>query len=317
MPESSIPTITASSIGSTPSAVPPIVHEVLHSPGQPLDAATRAFMEPRFGHDFSRVQVHSDTKAAESAWAVNALAYTVGRNVVFGEGQYAPATTMGRKLLAHELTHVVQQDSTRSSLRYRDTDSDPSTSSSLVQRKTAPRPTSQRVWGFWVTRRMCDCRPLVRGEIRWANTAGATYAACDTPANPTGSNIEVCFRTAHPGTAPVGWTSPSGTITLPPPSANPCQRIIHRAIFVHETMHSRHAEAIALNLRWPAFYSEWKRLASNPNRLSILQQRFPTAVTSFLRSWNNGHEWAQDEINAYRWQRRFLEDVLAALTRIC
>lgn len=89
--------------------VPSIVHEVLRSPGQPLDAATRAFMEPRFGHDFSRVRVHTDTKAAESTRAVNALAYTVGRDIVFGSKQYTPQTNEGRILMAHELTHVVQQ----------------------------------------------------------------------------------------------------------------------------------------------------------------------------------------------------------------
>ena len=89
--------------------VPPIVHEVLRSPGQALDAGTRAFMEPRFGYDFSQVRVHADAKAAESAQAVNALAYTVGRDVVFGEGEYEPGTSEGRRLLAHELTHVVQQ----------------------------------------------------------------------------------------------------------------------------------------------------------------------------------------------------------------
>lgn len=90
-------------------AVPPIVHDVLGSSGQPLDAGTRAFMEPRFGHDFSRVRVHTDAKAAASARAVNALAYTVGRDVVFGQGQYAPGTSIGKRMLAHELTHVVQQ----------------------------------------------------------------------------------------------------------------------------------------------------------------------------------------------------------------
>jgi len=144
--------------GSAPiSEAPPIVHEVLRSLGQPLDAATRAFMEPRFGHDFShvpvhtapqgkltinqpgdrfeqkadriaeqvtsmtaqprpgqghdlsRVRVHTDARAAESARAMNALAYTVGQHVVFGAGQYAPGTVAGRKLLAHELTHVIQQ----------------------------------------------------------------------------------------------------------------------------------------------------------------------------------------------------------------
>ncbi len=90
-----------------PSTVPPIVHEVLRSPGQPLDPATRAFMEPRFGHDFSRVRVHTDAKAAESARVVNAKAYTVGRDVVFGK--YASGTIEGQRLIAHELTHVVQE----------------------------------------------------------------------------------------------------------------------------------------------------------------------------------------------------------------
>jgi len=76
-------------------------------------------MGPRFGHDFSNVRVYTDTKAAESARAVNALAYTVGRNVVFGVGQYAPETSTGKKLLAHELAHVVQQSSKTTSVQRR------------------------------------------------------------------------------------------------------------------------------------------------------------------------------------------------------
>jgi hypothetical protein len=68
-------------------------------------------MEPRFGHNFSNVRVHTDTKAAHSAWAVNALAYTVGRDIVFGKGQYAPKTSEGKRLMAHELTHTIQQGS--------------------------------------------------------------------------------------------------------------------------------------------------------------------------------------------------------------
>jgi hypothetical protein len=90
--------------------VPPIVQDVLHSPGQPLDSATRAFMEPRFGHDFSGVRVHTDAKAAESARTINALAFTVGRDVVLGEKECAPGTAEGKQLLAHELTHVIQQE---------------------------------------------------------------------------------------------------------------------------------------------------------------------------------------------------------------
>lgn len=92
-------------------AAPPIVHNVLRSPGEPLPAAARAFMEPRFGHDFSQVRIHRDSLAAESARVVNALAYTVGNRVVFGAGQYAPETHPGARLLAHELAHTVQNPS--------------------------------------------------------------------------------------------------------------------------------------------------------------------------------------------------------------
>jgi hypothetical protein len=98
-----------STLDSQPLAAPPIVHEVLRSPGQALDAATREFMEPRFGHDFSGVRVHTGAKAAESARSVDADAYTVGRDIVFGPGRFEPQKDRGRRLLAHELTHVVQQ----------------------------------------------------------------------------------------------------------------------------------------------------------------------------------------------------------------
>jgi hypothetical protein len=107
----------ASELGTQNSgAVPPIVHEVLRSSGQPLDAATRAFFEPRFAHDFSRVRVHTDARAVESARAVNALAYTVGPDVAFAASQYSPATSRGRQLLGHELAHVVQQGNSSGSL---------------------------------------------------------------------------------------------------------------------------------------------------------------------------------------------------------
>ena len=87
---------------------PPIVNDILNSPGQPLDAQTRAYFEPRFGQNFGRIRIHSDARAAESARALNALAYTNGRDIVLGTGQCSPATNFGRRLLAHELTHVTQ-----------------------------------------------------------------------------------------------------------------------------------------------------------------------------------------------------------------
>ena len=88
---------------------PPIVQEATDSSGQLLEQSTRKFMELRFGHDFSQVRVHTDARAVESARTLNALAYTSSRDIVFGAGQYAPNTHEGRRLLAHELAHVVQQ----------------------------------------------------------------------------------------------------------------------------------------------------------------------------------------------------------------
>jgi hypothetical protein len=113
-----------------PMAAPSIVHDVVASPGQPLDASTRALMEPRFGHDFSKVRVHADARAGDSARSVNARAYTVGRHVAFAPHEYAPGSIEGRELLAHELTHVVQQSaSTRTGDR-------------LVMRQEKPVPPS-------------------------------------------------------------------------------------------------------------------------------------------------------------------------------
>ncbi len=91
------------------SDAPLAVDKVLRSAGEPLEASVRAFMEPRFGHDFGNVRVHSNRAAAKSAGEISARAYTVGNHIVFGAGEYAPASDAGRQLLAHELAHTIQQ----------------------------------------------------------------------------------------------------------------------------------------------------------------------------------------------------------------
>jgi outer membrane protein OmpA-like peptidoglycan-associated protein len=96
-------------------AVPPAVYEVLHSPGRPLESNTRQAMEANFGQDLSQVRTHTDDKAADSAAAINAQAYTFGNNIVFGKGNLAPDSVEGDQLLAHELTHVTQQASSNTS----------------------------------------------------------------------------------------------------------------------------------------------------------------------------------------------------------
>ncbi|MGN6674241.1 MAG: eCIS core domain-containing protein, partial [Thermomicrobiales bacterium] len=95
--------------GGGSGGVSPTMPTALGSPGQPLDPDIRAVMEQRFGHDFSGVRIHTDAQAAESAQAINARAYTIGQDVVFGAGEHQPHSSAGRHLLAHELAHVVQQ----------------------------------------------------------------------------------------------------------------------------------------------------------------------------------------------------------------
>ncbi|HEY7537048.1 MAG TPA: DUF4157 domain-containing protein [Gaiellaceae bacterium] len=97
---------------ASPSAAPPAHADVgpaLTAPGRPLDPGTRHSMEARFGYDFSRVRVHDDARAAATAASIDAAAFTVGEDVVFGTGRYDPASDEGRTLLAHELAHVAQQ----------------------------------------------------------------------------------------------------------------------------------------------------------------------------------------------------------------
>jgi hypothetical protein len=106
------PTLQRKAAGAADSGIaPPIVDEALKSPSRPLDEQTRAYFEPRLGYDLSAVRVHADARAAESARALHALAYTFNNDIVFGQSQYAPSTLSGRKLLAHELTHTIQQSS--------------------------------------------------------------------------------------------------------------------------------------------------------------------------------------------------------------
>jgi hypothetical protein len=108
--ESAVPQISRTDAdGAAHVGVPPLVDDVLAQSGETFDTSTRDFMERRLGHDFGHVRVHTDSVAARSAHSIDALAFTAGHHIVFGAGQYAPHTSAGRRLMAHELTHVVQQ----------------------------------------------------------------------------------------------------------------------------------------------------------------------------------------------------------------
>jgi len=226
-------------------AVPEVVHDVLRNSGRPLDFEIRKEMESRFNYDFDSVRIHSNAKASESALASNAVAYTVNRNIVFGPGQYAPQTVTGKKLLAHELTHVVQQGLNTSTasrpLQIGHVDSSAEreadviannivTGSSPVQVTAAA--SAQVLWpwrgSFDITNRLPESRKfsvtsgnvIVESSARWDNPA-----AC--PASSSyqirlWEEIDYWPDTSHgsnsypvPGTATHTWSSlPSGTYYL-------------------------------------------------------------------------------------------------------
>jgi hypothetical protein len=126
-----------SSAGTTAGIeAPATVSHVLRSPGQPLDRSSRNFFEPRFGYDFGSVRVHTNERAAASARSVGALAYTVGKHIVFGSNQYSAETAAGRRLLAHELAHTLQQGAVDGLGTERAAGS--SAEGSLLQRQEAP-----------------------------------------------------------------------------------------------------------------------------------------------------------------------------------
>ena len=138
---------------------PSNVQDVLRSPGHPLDESTADFMEARFGCSFSGVRVHSDSRAGESAKGVNALAYTIGHKIVFAPGRFAPSTSAGRRLLAHELAHVVQQRSAGAA---------GAPASGVLQREPSPPPIGQAGGGPADP----ELEPVLRAAARATKASG-------------------------------------------------------------------------------------------------------------------------------------------------
>jgi hypothetical protein len=153
------------------------VHEVVRGPGQRLSDDVRSFMEPRFGADFSDVRVHADADAARSSQAVSARAYTVGSHIVLGQGQYAPGTQSGQRLLAHELTHVVQQrqNGSGSSSAVPQTVSDPAEASEREADTTAERVLARQP--------SADSQP-VSAPSAHSDEAGVSRTPLASPASP-------------------------------------------------------------------------------------------------------------------------------------
>ena len=148
------------------------------SEGRPLDSGMRTFFEQRFGHSFDHVRVHTGSRAAESTRAVNALAYTVGNAIVFGPGQYEPGTATGQRLLAHELTHVLQQGPSTgrhgSSTAAAGAVQVQTMATGVLQRWSANGPSNKATNTI-----VCDGKDGVRVQIGTANDAGSLPCLLD------------------------------------------------------------------------------------------------------------------------------------------
>jgi hypothetical protein len=217
-----------------PAAVPPVVvQRVLRASGQPLDQAVRADMEARFGRDFGQVRVHTDPEAAASARAVGALAYTVGEEIVFGSGQHQPHSSTGRRLLAHELAHVVQQSHAPTGLqptpagiapahgvheRQADAVADAVLAGGSPPPMAAVAGTIQRRAAPYIKKITVHLAPPQNAELEWEGTPPADASGKDgftvstgkgygDPGDPPGTCLRDCCKDADTQCAPP-WNRP-------------------------------------------------------------------------------------------------------------
>jgi Domain of unknown function (DUF4157)/L,D-transpeptidase catalytic domain len=206
---------------------------VLRSPGRPLDASVRADLEPRFGADFGHVRIHTDAQAAASARAVNALAYTFGRDIVFGAGQHEPQSPRGRDLLAHELAHVTQLAPTAGvvpsvpdrvapadSPREREADA---AADAALRHARVPRPVAAPLALYrrpapYIKQIKVHLTPPQNAELEWEGTPPAGAKGSDAftvstgkgysdPGDPPGTCVRSCCKDADKQCAPP-WNTP-------------------------------------------------------------------------------------------------------------
>jgi hypothetical protein len=315
----------------------------LRSSGQPLDGATRDRMSARFGVDLAGVRVHADGPAAAAAAALGAAAFAVGADVAFAAGRYAPQTEPGRRLLAHELAHVVQQSRTappapdaglavnRDAGLEREADraadavlagASPGRLATLagpaLQLEEAGKPAApaaEDVWGFRVHAGMCGCFDLIAADLAEAEQAIADYKACDKPENPTAVDVFTCVDPGYPDSSQ-GLTGPGGTSRLPPESDDPCQRLHNKNVAAHEARHGQQAISLAQQFG-PNFVKAFRRLQGDPEFEAKMWAGFPAQMADYVERWNDGHNAAQREVGAYRFNMQFLYAARAALNRIC
>lgn len=248
---------------------PPSVDRALARPGASLEPGTRREMEQRFGHDFSRVRVHAGGDAERSAEELGARAYTVGSDIVFGAGQYAPRTRAGSWLLAHELAHVVQQSSTvrpyRDSASFNFGKQDDAT---LVESSFDPKTDKEtKPWIRLITVEFTSTHTDADGYTYWKGTATAQYY--DNPVKKPDLGFSVSGGSSSLGKTDagsftvhriegVGYNSGSFSGT-PGVDYDPAQR---------EGPRKRYSKSLIANMSYAVFYNKGEALHAGPTSAS-------------------------------------------------
>ena len=309
----------------------------------------------RNGLDLGGVRIHTDARAVESARAMNALAYTVGRDIVFGAGQYAPATEAGRRLIAHELTHVLQQrglsinPAYRCQLQFAEGFAGGARVPSRPLGEHVPRAPVMRpvggelVEGFPVTPAMCYCVRSIDIEEERAKKAIGAFRSCLVQER-TLDGLYTCAKIKVYGSkekaeeaaqVPAGaeTSSETGTITWATEEEEKerirvlghkehCYRLIVRAaILRHETKHIEQFDEIAKKMG-AEFFAEFKALQGDSQRLEQLLKQFMKETTHYEKEAVNKEtvgprRAARMEIDALNRELGFYGKVRAALAKIC
>ncbi len=332
---------------------PPSVAEVLRSSGERMDGSTRSFMESRMGHDFSQVSVHTGARAAESARAVQASAYTFGNHIVFGSGAYAPGAPEGRRLLAHELTHVAQQQGSPGSSQLRRQPKEEKPFAGSVPNRKLPEhkpqaPRSRRagsmsVDGFPVAKEFCGCEDsLSIAENRVAKSEAA-FRSCFRPGMLI-PQLYACARDriyaplvgkAEAANVPSAahTESSSGAIEWPSDKdfrrrmdilghREQCWPIIVQSVLRHELQHVSDFDEIAKRIG-ARFFAAFKELEGDPKRLEKLREKgFRRETDRYellaVNSATVGPTKAlQFELKAYVKEKAFLGQMRTALQTLC
>jgi hypothetical protein len=297
-------------------------------------------MASRFGVDLSAVRVHTDQPAADATARLRAAAFTIGTDIAFAAGRYDPASEVGRRLIAHELAHVVQQSRATAAAggptvnrdRVLERAADRAADAVLAGARPGPsptlaapalqlddeapaKPTAEDVWGFRVDTSMCGCFDTIAEDLAHAEKSIKEYNDCDNPKNPTAVDVFKCVDPGYPGSSQA-LTGPGGTTRLPPDSKDPCKRLHNKNVATHEARHGQQATGMAQQFG-PDFVKAFRKLQGDPDFESKMQAQFPTQMAEYARQWNTGHNAAQREVGAYRFNIQFLYAARAALNRIC